>query len=354
MKLIDRYIGITVLQSTALVMVVLLALFGFATFAGELEKVGKGHYDALQAMIYSLLVLPRLAYQLFPLVVLLGSIIGLGALASHSELTVVRAAGVSLRRIVWSVVKAGLLLMVVVVIVGEYVAPRAELKAQSLQAEALQQRVTFRSGMGLWARDGDRIVHVRDLMGPRSVGRVTVYSFDPSGALVGITKARKADFEEGAWTLLGVRRSDISAEGITTHHSRKEVWASLIKPEVMGVVTVKPHHLSASGLYLYISYLHDNGLDAGIYELALWRKLVSPLVVLVMIFVAVPFVFGPLRSTGIGQRIFVGSLVGIGFYLLDQTVGQMAVVYGISPVLGVFVAPLLFLGGAFYGISRIR
>ncbi len=354
MKLLDRYIGVTVLQSVGVVMVVLLALFAFATFAGELEKVGRGSYDALAAGIYSLLLMPRLAYQLFPIVVLIGSIIGLGMMASNSELVVIRGAGVSLRRIIWSVMRVGLLLMVSMVVVGEYVAPIAESKAQSLKAEALQERVSFRSDTGLWARDGNRFIHIQNLMSPHSVGRVSVYEFDDQNRLTVMAKARTAEFDDKGWTLNQLTQSQISTKGITTERKPQEHWDSLLEPEIMGVVTVKPDYLSFIGLYRYIGYLQENGLDAGRYQLALWRKIISPLVTLVMILVAVPFVFGSLRSTGIGQRIFVGTLVGIGFYMADQALGQMGLVYGLPPALGVFVAPLAFLGGALYMISRIR
>lgn len=319
-----------------------------------MEKVGRGSYDAYHAGIYSLLLMPRLMYQLFPLVVLLGGIIGLGVMASHSELVVVRAAGVSLKRIIWSVLKVGFLLMGVMIVIGEYIAPAAEMKAQSLKAEAMEQRVMFRSHMGLWARDGQRFIHIQDVNSSESVGRVSVYEFDEQNQLDTVTKARTAEFADGAWTLNKVVQSSVSSEGVETVRKKSDLWTALIEPKVMGVVAVKPDYLSVTGLYRYIDYLESNGLDSGRYELAFWRKLVSPFVMLVMIFVAVPFVFGPLRSTGIGQRIFVGTLVGIGFYLIDQTLGQMGLVYGLAPVVGVFIAPVIFLAGAFYFIKRIR
>lgn len=352
-KLLDRYIGTTVLSSTLVVMVVLLALFAFAAFAGELEKVGRGSYDALLALQYTVLLLPRLAYQLFPIVILLGAIIGLGLLASQSELIVVRAAGVSLWRIVWSVTKVGLLLLVLMLLVGEFVAPAAEFRAQSLRAEAISGQASFRTDSGLWARDGNTVIHIRDLVTADQVGRVSVYEFDRDNRLQTVTTAKTAQYTGADWLLQQVQRSEISSAGVTTVHPGQLRWESLLNPRLIGVVTLKPDYLSAPGLLRYIDYLTDNGLDASQYVLALWKKAVMPLTTVIMIMLAVPFVFGPLRSVGVGQRIFAGTLFGIGYFLLDQTASHLGLVYGLSPLMSVLVTPLLFSAVAYYLFRRV-
>ena len=354
MKLLDRYIGKSVLISTLVVMLVLLALFAFASFAGELEKVGRGEYDALLAMQYTLLLLPRLAYQLFPIVVLLGAIIGLGMLASQSELVVVRAAGVSLNRIIWTVMKVGLMLLALMLLIGEFVAPAAEFKAQSLRAEAMSGQASFRTDQGLWARDGNSVIHIRDLLSSDQVGRISVYDFDEQNQLKTVTTATKAEYDGQSWMLDGVLRSAVSEKGVETSKQPDLRWQSLLNPDLIGVVTVKPDYLSAPGLFRYIKYLNDNGLDAGQYLLALWKKAVMPVTTMVMIFLAVPFVFGPLRSVGVGQRIFVGTLFGIGYFLVDQTTGHLGLVYGLPPLASVMVAPVLFFCVALFLFRRVR
>ncbi len=354
MKLLDAYIGRAVLFSTGVVMFVLLALFAFATFAGELDRVGQGNYDVWTAAEYSALLLPRLAYQLFPLVALLGSIIGLGMLASNSELVVMRAAGVSLKRMSWSVMRVGLVMLALMIVMGEFVAPKAELYAQSLRAQALSEKISFRSDQGLWVRDGNKVVHIRDLLSESEVVNVSIYEFNPDNSLNTVTKAHSAEINGDGWTLQRVSQSQVSVEGVTSVQYQSLAWDSLINQKLLSVVTVKPEFLSVVGLYGYIDYMQRNGLDAGLYQLALWRKVMSPLAAGVMIFLAIPFVFGSLRSVGIGQRIFVGTLLGIGFYLLDQTIGQMSLVYGVPAYLGVMVTPLLFLVLALVLVRRVR
>lgn len=354
MTLLDRYIGNTVLQSTLVVMLVLMSLFAFVTFATELDKVGRGTYDAMQAVQYTLLLLPRLAYQLFPIIVLLGSIIGLGLLAGQNELIVVRAAGVSLKRIIWTVMRVGLVLVVLMVLVGEFIAPEAEFKAQNLRAEAISGQISFRTDEGLWAKDGSSIIHIRDMLAKDRVRDISIYEFDEANQLHTLTKAKSANFNNGQWTLQDVSRSVIATTGVGTTQTKTMNWRSLLNPELIGVVAIKPDYLSAPGLLRYIEYLNDNGLDAGQYVLALWKKAMMPVTTVVMIFLAVPFVFGPLRSVGVGQRIFVGTLFGIGYFLIDQTVGHLGLVYGVPAALTVIAAPLSFLLVAIYLLRRVK
>lgn len=353
MKLLDQYIGRSVLQSTAIVLLVLLALFAFATFGGELGDIGRGGYGTAEALQYTLLLMPGLAYQLYPMVVLLGSIIGLGLLASESELIVMRAAGVSIKRILWSVMRVGLLLLLIMAAVGEFVVPKTELKAQTLKAELVSGKASFRSDEGLWARDGNNVIHIRDLISKERVANVSIYEFDESNRLHKMTLAKRADFIDGQWHLGDVSSSVLSAEGVKTTAVKESEWRSLLIPDLIGVVTVDPGNLSALGLYQYIGYLRENGLDFSQYSSALWKKILLPLTTGVMIFLSAPFVFGSLRSVGVGQRIFVGTLFGIGFFLIDQTTSHVGIVYGLPPLLSVLIAPLLFLIVAIILMRRI-
>ena len=356
MRLLDRYIAVTVVQSTLVVMAVLLALFAFATFATEVDKVGRGNYGVTHAAQYTLLLLPRQAYQLFPIMVLLGTIVGLGMLAGNSELVVIRAAGVSLLGIVGSAMKAGVAMMAAMIVVGEYVAPVAEVRAQNLRAEALEEQVSFRSTIGLWARDGDTVVHFRDLVAEGSVANVSIYEFDDQRRLRQLVRAKRATYAEakGQWVLKDVSISRVSEAGVATDRVAELAWRSMLSPERVGVVTVKPEQLSALGLYRYVDYLEENGLDAGPYVLALWRKVMVVASTAVMILLAAPLVFGPLRSVGVGQRVFVGTLLGIGFYVADQTMGQTALVYGLPPTLGAMAPPVMFFVVAMAMIRRVR
>lgn len=333
MKLLDRYIGVTVAVSTLIVLLVLLALFSFGAFVAELDSVGKGDYTLAGAAQYVMLSLPRLAYQLFPVVALLGSVIGLGLLAGNNELLVMRVAGVSVLRIAVSVMKVGLLWMLAAVILGEFVAPVTDRYAKSMHSAALAERFAMTSQNGLWARDGAKFIHIRDVLADGLLGGITIYEFDDQHRLHEVTQANSGKFNNGKWMLQQAARSDIDPAGIETRHLGQLEWQSQLTPDMIDVVAVKPDSLSLKGLLDYISYLRDNGLSAEHYQLAFWNKIVLPVTTAVMVFLSIPFIFGPLRSVGIGQRIFVGTLVGIGFYLLGQTFGFAGLAHQLPPLL---------------------
>jgi lipopolysaccharide export system permease protein len=354
MKLLDRYIGITVAGSTLIVLLVLLALFSFGAFVAELDAVGKGDYTLVGAAQYVLLSLPRLTYQLFPVVALLGSVIGLGLLAGNNELLVMRAAGVSVGRITYSVMKVGVLWMIMAVILGEFVAPVSDRYAKSMHSAALSQRFAMTSQNGLWARDGTEFIHIRDVLADGLVGGVTIYRFGAHQRLQDVTQAKTGQFTKGEWVLHQVARSHIDPERVETQHLKQLEWQSLLTPDMIEVVAVKPDSLSLRGLLDYIDYLRENGLNAEHYQLAFWNKLVLPVTTVVMVFLSIPFIFGPLRSVGVGQRIFVGTLVGIGFYLLGQLFGFAGLLYKFPSVVSATLPTALFFMLAVLLVRRVR
>lgn len=354
MNLLDRYIGATVAGSTLIVLLVLLALFSFGSFVAELDSVGKGDYTLEVAAEYVLLSLPRLAYQLFPVIALLGSVIGLGMMASNNELLVMRAAGVSVGRITLSVMKVGLLWTIVAVILGEFVAPISDRYAKSMHSTALAERFAMTSQNGLWARDGKSFIHIQDVLANGLVGGVTIYEFDDKQRLLEVTQARTGQFVGRKWILHQVVQSQIDPLEVESQHLAQMEWQSLLTPEMIDVVAVKPDSLSFKGLLDYIRYLRDNGLSAEHYQLAFWNKIILPVTTAVMVFLSIPFIFGPLRSVGIGQRIFVGALVGIGFYLLGQMFGFAGLLYKLPSPLSASLPTLLFFIIAVFLVRRVR
>ncbi len=353
MQILDRYIGRSVAVGVMMVMLVLLALYVFTSFAGEFGKIGRGSYTAWNAMEYILSQIPRRIYDFFPLSALLGTMIGLGGLASRSELVVVRAAGVSLIRIVVAVMKTGLMLMVVAVFIGEVVAPPVDQYVKIRRIKQLSEQITLNTSFGLWARDGTTFINIRRVESNGRLVGINLYQFDGHHRLQIQTHADTARHSGDAWTLHNVRRSIVTDAGVRVEHLPQLRWKTLLNPELIGVVSVSPQILPFWDLYAYIQYLHRNGLDASRYELTLWQKAVAPLTIAVMVLLAVPFVFGSLRSVGMGARILVGFLVGVSFYMLNQIAGHAGLVYHLPPVLSAAGPTVLALGFALYLLRRV-
>jgi lipopolysaccharide export system permease protein len=329
-------------------------MFSFFVLVDHLGDVGKGRYGIADLLEFVVLTLPRRAYEIFPMSALIGSLLGLGVLAGNSELTVVRTAGVSLARIVLAVMKGGVVLMLAAVILGEGVAPYSESLAQTRRQQALSGNAAAVFGSSLWARDGSSFINIGRVGEGGNMAGVYIYEFDGAHRLRVATHARQARYAEGRWLLDGIAQSRLGDAGVTTQRIERAEWNSAFGPDLINVAVDEPERRSAWGLFKYVRYLRANGLESAPHELGLWTKLVTPLSTAVMIFLAVPFVFGPLRSVTVGQRILVGVLVGIAFQLANQTFVKLGLVYGLSPFLSAVLPTAVFFLLAVVMVRRTR
>lgn len=355
--ILDRYLGRSILTTSLLVLVTLVSLAGMFAFISELEDVGKGHYTAGVAAQYILLTLPGVAYVFFAPAVLLGSLLGLGTLAANSELTVMRAAGVSVGRIVRSVLVTGIALTLLVAVLGETVMPRTEQIAEELRLNALEERLSSVSSSSLWVRSGNQFVNISTVMPDLTLLGVTVHTFREQSLTQSLMANRAVLTDDDDWLLEDVRISTFTEDGVDTQQQESKSWSelsstSLINPELVKSLSTSNESLSALNLYEQVRYLRDNQLDSKQTELSFWQKITSPLSTLVMLMLSLPFVFGSQRSGGAGQRIFVGILLGIVYVLVNKLLTQLAFNAGFSPVISAVLPLIIFLLISIVGIQQ--
>ncbi|HDZ55972.1 MAG TPA: LPS export ABC transporter permease LptG [Pseudomonas xinjiangensis] len=341
MRQLDRYIGSSVLWSVLVVSLIVLGLDMLFAYIGELEDL-EGEYDAVEALIYVVLTMPRRLYDLLPVAVLVGCLVGLGTLASNSELTVMRAAGVSVARIIGAVMKPLVFVMVGGVLLGEYAAPYSEGVAESRRAIAVGSGEAIKS-KGLWHREGNEFIHINAVQPDGMLRGITRYRFDDERRLLEASFANRATVQGNDWLLQDVqftRFLDSGNSEVGTLESLR--WNAGLSPELLRVVLLEPDVLSLRGLWRYQNYLAEQELNNTAYWLSFWRKLLQPVTTATLVFVAISFIFGPLRSVTLGQRIFTGVLVGFSFRIVQDLLGPSSLVFGFSPLIAV-VAPILVL-----------
>ena len=312
---------------------------------------GKFNFGLPELAHYVIMSQPRQLYELFPIIVLIGAIMGLSAMALNSELIAMRAAGVSVARIVGSAMKAGLMFVIASLLLGEYVVPFAESVAQRERAQALHESLQQRSS-GLWLRDGEAFVNIGEVLPDLSLLRVNIYHFSDSTRLRSQTLpvARNSKGSNGGWRACARASfrtkacvSSMRARRPGTRHSRGTSCRFL------------PWYregLSIQQLYRYIEHLRQNNQEIERYQLAFWQKIFMPLATAVMVLLATPFVFRPVRSGGLGQRVFLGVMLGLAFVVLNQIIGYFGLLYGLSPVVSALTPILLFLGLALVLLHR--
>lgn len=348
MRTIDRYIATTLLKLTAVALLVFLVLFTFLSLIDQLEETGRGNYDVIKAIQYVLLTTPRIAYELVPIAAVIGSITTLGLMSYNCELVVIRASGVSLARLAYALFKGGLLIVVFAVLLGELVAPYCEQAAQHLRSVAVSEQISLKTRNGFWSRDGRSFINIRKLLPGEQLEDIYIYEFDENNRLRIATHAGSASYRDGQWLLKNIRQSIIEEEQIIRNDIALAVWDSLLNPDVLNLVTVKPQYLTVSGLMEYISYLKRNEQNSDQYEQALWKKLIMPVTVSVMILLAVPLVKTYSRTVSISQRIFIGCFIGITFHVINELSNQMGLVYSINNFLSAALPTLIAGAATFY------
>jgi len=352
MKIIDNYLGRAVIFSSMMTLFILMLISGFFAFIEELGDI-HGEYTALKALEYVLSVLPRLGYELFPTAILLGTLMSLGAMASHSELIVLRAAGLSLTRITVAVLKAGLFLMLIGIILGEVVAPVAEQHGQQIRTAAKTSSVAIRAKNGIWSKQKKNFIQIGQVYPDMRLADVTIYAFGEHSRLLRMIKAKSATYHDDTWDLNDVTITVFEKKSFRQKQVGQMAWRGLVEPSMFDALTVKAPFLSIISLYKYVNYLKQSGQDAAQYELAFWMKIFKPFSALIMLLIAMPFLFGSLRSSSMGQRLLVGVLLGLGFHMSNQALNHIGVGYGLNPVMSAALPSMVFAMGGIIALRKI-
>jgi lipopolysaccharide export system permease protein len=354
LRTLDRYLALTLARSYLLALGALLAVFTIFGFVEELEDLGKGRYRLADAALFILLTTPRRAIDVAPVTALLASLTALGGLASGRELVAMQAAGVSPLRIGWSALRPGLAFVVVVVALGQFVAPPLDRVAHVKRAQALSATVAIQSEHGFWSRAGYRFLRVRDIRAGGILGGVEIYEFGDSGRLRRFTHAQWADIRTGReWRLTDVVQKDFEPGGIERRELPVLAWASFLSAEQVALLALQPSILSLSDLYRYVRHLQASGQDSASYELALWQKASMPLAVAAMTLLSVPFVLGVMGMASTGQRMMVGSLVGVSFHLASQVIARLGLLLNLSPAVTALAPALVVLAVTVWRFRRI-
>ncbi|MFA6037455.1 MAG: LPS export ABC transporter permease LptG [Legionellales bacterium] len=340
---IPKYIGKTLFITTVPIVLLVLGVDFLFGFIHELGGVGQGNFTTWNAFVYVAATLPRRLYELFPMTSLVGVLLGLGLLASHSELIVMRASGVSILRITTIVFQWGMILAVLMGLMGEFIVPKTEYWADAYKVRARSDGQAVLTVKGTWVRDGNHYIHIAQIQGDAHMRGITDYEFDDTLTLKSVTSIEDALYTDGVWHLQEIHKSNMTPTQVTTEYKDKDVRTHLVDPHIMKVALVDPDDLSMRGLYQYADYLQDNGLDNKPYLLNFWKKALQPLAIMVMMLLSVPFIFGPLRSASMGLRLVAGIIMGFSFYVLSEIIGPLALVYQLPPFFAA-IAPIIIFG----------
>ncbi len=341
--ILDQYIGKMIFKKIIMTLLMLTSLSGIIKFVDQLRSIGEGSYTAFSAGIFTLLSGPKDTELFLPMAVLLGAMLGLGHLATRSELVVMEASGFTRMQIAGSVMKTAIPLVLLTIAISEWLVPHCDKIAHDFRAQKLYGGLLLSPKSGFWAKDGNDFIYIEDLSGEKILTGLNIYHFSDQNRLESVRCAATAIFVSGVWRLSRVNTVNLTNEQeVTGAQESSGEWLTNLTPEKLHLLALDATSLPIIGLYNYVKYLRENGQEGRRYQLHMWNKILSPLSVIVMILMAVSFIFGPLRSVSIGVCLVTGVGLGFLFYIFDQIFGQLSLVYNIHPALGALLPIVIF------------
>ncbi|MGP5059968.1 LPS export ABC transporter permease LptG [Psychrobacter celer] len=380
LKVLGRYVRSNALLAIIGAVVGLWALQLIFSYLSELDSLDDS-YTMSEAIKYIFYRSPYFLEQFIPTGALLGAVVGLGLLANKSELVVMRAAGVSIYRIVGWVLQPALIFVLLALAINQFVLPHSNQLAKEINDEDSRSLVT--SVRGYWtvqprfenAQDGSTkpagsdilYIDYADVQG--NIGEVKRWHLDNDGNLQTAIHAKDGQYvgrqalDSSSGTPSGQYRYEWQLNDMTTlsinqgFESSQAVFASdtlslPFAPESVYLLTRKAEDLSLTQLYEHRQFMRGQGNRSLEHELAFWQKLLSPLSILSLVIVACSFVFGSLRTHSLGLRIVVALLFGLLFSYVQDLVGFISLATGFSPLLMVLLPILGSAALGFYLIKR--
>lgn len=360
-KIHDLHVARSVVAAVLLTWAVLLGLDVMLNLVGEIEDYGKGRYGFSLSLAYMAYTVPFRLYTLFPSAAVVGTLMALGQLAATSELTALRALGLSRRRIGMTIAGTLGVLTLLMVVNGETLAPWAQRRADALKASAKSKDMIVARYSGLWAREGDVILNANggqeheDGNGQRwlELRDVRLFEFAEDGRLESLARVDVAEHRQGSWRLRGVTRTYFGRKSVQQERVAEERWQSRLDTVALTAGTDKPRYLSARELREAIGYRLRNDLDASVMQEHYWGRWFYPINTLALVLAAVPFAFGTLRSGGLGRRLFVGIVFALGFAMLQMQAVRAAGVYKFDYRIA-YALPTLVMVAVSMGLFRRR
>ena len=343
MTRLDLYLARTIGMTMVLAVFGMVGMLTLCTFLEQLEDVNEG-YTMARATEYVLFSTPRMFYETIPYSALIGCLAGLGILANSSELLVMRAAGVSTWRIAGGAMVPALAMVMVGLIIGETILPEFERQARFGREQALSERGTITPVYGFWYREGNTYMHFEQVDQGGVIEGLTHFVFDDNDALQHTVFARRAVYHDvggtsdNYWLMEQVQVTRKQGEETVTQAMPSQQWHTGLTPSLLSTeILVQPDKMSIAELLRKIDYLENQGLSSSKFELGFWGKALQPLATVALVFVAISFIFGPLREATMGMRVVTGLIIGIVFKFVQDLLSPASLVFGFSPLVAVLI-----------------
>ena len=342
---IALYMARLFLTRSLAVLIMLVMVLMALDLLGESGKIlavpGNGEPDLWR---YVSLRVPMLASRFLPFAVLLGTLIALTALNQNSEVVAMKAAGMSAHQVLAPMIFASLLVAAAAFAFNETVVVRA---ARTIDAWSGADYKPIPPDTGVlnnvWARDGERLVHVRQVVGRGARARlegVTIYQRE-GGAIAGMIDARQARQRPGGWRLSDVRIYDT---GMNMVRKVAEMDAMEgVEATRFTLARIDAASEDFGSLNQAIVDLDRASRPTAAARSGWWHKISGPFSIVLMPLLAGLAAFGLARSGQVLIRAAIGMALGFSYFLVDNLSLALGNVGAYPPALAAWAPFLLFL-----------
>ncbi len=351
-KIVDWHIGREISGKSAVVGLWLMLVYIFLSLLDELE----GDSDRSASLIAETLgyAVPRMIYELSPMILLIGTILALSLMSRHFELIALQASGVTKSRIVGSVVGFSACFAIGIFLWGEFVVPFTETKGSQVGSTDFAD-VPETTGNGIWIRNKNDFIHIDQIDKFGGISGVSIYQFDEQGRFKGQSYAHAGAITDdlNALRLLSTTNLQVKDNRMESRLNSSQELQFEFNQLKLVLETRNPAELNIMELYESVQLRKEIGLTNDFHELALWNRLIIPLSLLVMGMFAVLFTFRRRTAFSTGHFVLFGLLFGLFYFAMQQSVGYIAILNNMPPIIGTFSVFLFFLGYAFFALYRL-
>ncbi len=322
-------------------LVVLISIEIFFSFTAELKYLDEGDYDLMSIVEYIILSIPRSIQIMFPYAVLIGTLLSLGSMASDMEFVAMQSAGMSVKKIIYIVLFQVFIISSLFYIITDFTVPRFSSIAEKERNLALKRQTIYQKN-GIWFKNGNSFIKINEIYPDNSIRGITVYDYD-NNELSFVRYIQSAKFLQDKWELVDVLSIDLTKKPISKSRKSREISDNLIDINLLSIKTDKSYSLRFKDVKKNIEYLSVNNLDASIQKKIYWDKLLKPISTVIMLFLAMPFIFGRMRATNASKRIVIGLFIGISFFIASSILPNLGILIGLNPFINAILPLIIFL-----------
>lgn len=336
------------LVGIGLASLILLGINLLIIFISELRHVNQYNYTYETLIMFIVYMIPQNFMEIFPYALLIGSMISFGSMAYHSEIMAINTHGISVKKTIFIILLQTFIISFLVNILANYTAPDLSNKAFLLKNVALKKGINNSS---FWFKNKDNFINIHKIITNKELDRIKIYKID-NNEVSTIISSKSASYD-GDWYLKNVEILNIKNDSYLSQDTLKINTDEFVPLQIIKSKFIKKKFLSLEELYENIALSESLNIYSEDQKVIFWKKSFMPISCCIIVFIGLPFLFTPIRSTNQSQKIIYGILFGITYFVITSIIINAGLILNIPALLCVATSMLFFIFSGIYIFNRV-